>query len=417
MYLIKELLKNGVISTQHVTLKSGQKKNLYFDFRQLSNHPKLLQNISYELSKLITFQDKVLVGVPMGGIPYAVQVSNILNMPYIIVRNDTKEYGLRKQLDGYDDKVREVVIIEDVITSGGSVIDVINILNQYSIKVVQIICILDREAGGCGQLREMGYNVKSLYTLSNMVDLVFNYPQIYLRYNKYVERLVSIVKSKQTNVVVSLDLEDENEIMKVIDRIGDHICAVKLHYDIIRITNYDNFVDNINRLKKSKNIMIIEDRKYADIPFIVLKQVKAIQRYADIITIHGICGEFLIKELNNIDIGILPVHQLSVKENLIDNLYSNRLVDTCNKYENIIGFVSQQKVEGYLTFTPGVNLDIKSDNKGQQYNNVDDLTTDLFIIGRGIYDNGKDILDNTKKYKDVCIAKWNHVSNKFMSKL
>ena len=234
MYLIKSLLNTRIINTQEVILKSGQKSNFYFDFKSLSKHPELLNNISYELSKLITNFNATLIGVPMGGIPYSVQISSILNMPYILVRSNLKQYGMNKQLEGYNGENIEVILIEDVITTGKSVLEMIDLLKcsyRNCIKIVQIICILDREAGGTEKLRKMGYNVSSLYNLSNVLDYMFNHNEVPLKTNKFVNKLLNIAKMKKSNLIVSLDLDDENKIMKTIDEMGDHVCAVTLACD------------------------------------------------------------------------------------------------------------------------------------------------------------------------------------------
>ena len=178
--------------------------------------------------------------------------------------------------------------------------------------------------------------------------------------------------------------------------VGPHVCAIKVHGDI-----YDKIdVDKINELKHKYNFLVIEDRKFSDIAYICLKQLKICQRYADIVTVHGICGELMVQELGK-HIGILLVHSMSVQNNLIDYTYMNKVLDM--KCDNLVGFVSQQKIPNYLTFTPGINTVYGTDHQGQSYRTISNCDADIFIIGRGIYEGNA--LENVIMYKTLCWTK------------
>lgn len=407
MHLILQLKEANLIKTGNFTLKSGLKSNLYFDFKGLISYPKLVSEISYELSKFINDNDVCVAGVPIGGITYAAVISQIKNLPMVLIRDEKKNYGTCQQIEG-NTFGKDLVLIEDVITTGISVINTLEILKANNINVRQIICILDRQAGGVQKLLEMGQNVTSLFKMSDITDEQnqINTQRTIKITNSITQNLLEIMKSKQSNLVVSLDITDENELLNKLSSIGEHILAVKLHYDII--TNPSNtFPDKINELKKGKNFLVIEDRKFADIPYISLKQLDNLKQFADIVTVHGVCGEKLIEELNKTNIGILLVHQLSIENNLIDNIYSNKVKDIALKFNNVVGFVSQDRVlDDYLTFTPGVNLNVKTDNKGQTYRNIDECNSDIFIVGRGVY-GSNDINSTTNMYRKLAFSKYN----------
>jgi len=208
-----------------------------------------------------------------------------------------------------------------------------------------------------------------------------------------------------------LDLVSTSSVLRILSTIGDHICAVKLHFDIFDITGVEQveFGFTIKNIAREKNFLVIEDRKYADIPFISVKQYKIIKPYADIVTVHGICGMELINEFDKLGVGLLLVHKLSVNGNLIDNTYSNKVKDIGLGCKNIVGFVSQECVlPEYLTFTPGINLTVKGDGMGQSYKTMEEKTSsDVFIVGRGIYESA-DILKTTKMYQEMCYKNWRH---------
>jgi len=408
MHLITELRHANLIKSGNFTLKSGLQSNLYFDFKSLISYPKLVSEISFELSKLIIDNDCCIAGVPIGGIPYAVNISYITNLPMILIRDEKKTYGTCNQIEGNTFN-KQVILIEDVITTGTSVINTIEILKANNIQVRQIICILDRESGGFDKLSKLNYDVKSLYKLNDLVN--YNPPLLPIKNtNLITNKLLDIINTKKSNLIVSLDITNEDELLSKLDLIGDYICAVKIHYDIITDLSTE-FHNKISTLKLNKNFLIIEDRKFADIPFISIKQLNYISSFADIVTVHGICGDQLLKQLSNEfrNIGILLIHQLSVEGNLIDTIYSNKVKEFAKNHDNIVGFVSQTKVlEDYLTFTPGINLNsIKTDNKGQTYKTIEETNSDIFIVGRAIYESC-DIVKTTKHYQIEAFNKWKY---------
>jgi len=419
MDLLKRLKKSDLIKTGNFILKSGQQSNIYFDFKGLVSYPKLVSDISYELSKMVSGDDVCVAGVPIGGLPYSIMISQIKNLPMIMIREDKKKYGTCNQIEGLVCN-KKIVLIEDVITTGQSVINILKILESNNIMIDQIICILDRNVGGRTNIINRGFKVKSLYTICNgqivlsdndACSNILDNNCLKIK-NHVIRNLVNIVNKKKSNLIVSLDVTNTQELLDKLSLLGDHICAVKIHYDIIENISFNDeaFVSNLVKLKTEQNFMIIEDRKFADIPSITAKQLHFVRKYADIITVHGIVGEKMIEEINGIGLGILLVHQLSIENNLIDNIYSNKIKDLGLRFDNVVGFVGQEKVsDEYLTFTPGVNMmvSIEKNTEGQTYRSVIDCHTDLFIVGRAIY-NSPDIVETTKNYKSACFGKWKH---------
>jgi orotate phosphoribosyltransferase/orotidine 5'-phosphate decarboxylase subfamily 1 len=385
MHLIPTLKKHNIIKTGDFTLKSGMKSNLYFDFKSVTSYPDLLSDLSYELSKMIK-DDITLCGVPLGGIPYAVLIGHIKSRPIVLLRDEKKSYGMGNQVEGKCDG--NVILIEDVITTGSSVISCIETLKTCNIYVKHVVCILDREVGGVQAIQDLGYEVNCLYKMSEILNYVECSTIIKC---EITERLLSIVNAKQTNVIASLDCDNLYEIM---EKIGAHVCAVKIHGDIYK--NLD--VERINYLKGKLNFMVIEDRKFSDIPYIALKQLELIKSYADIVTVHGICGNLMVEKIGE-HIGVIIVHSMSVKDNLINRTYMDKVLDM--KPKNLVGYVSQEKVNGYLTFMPGISMEVSTDNLGQCYKTVENCGADIFIVGRGIYEGDYPLL-SALMYKENC---------------
>lgn len=204
------------------------------------------------------------------------------------------------------------------------------------------------------------------------------------------QKIQDRLKQVNSNVVVSIDKQTKSEIMEILDCLADCVLGVKLHSDIV--------IDepNIGKQIKQKypNLLIIEDRKFCDIGNTVMFQSKNITKYADLITVHSLPGEGIIQGLRNNcvenDCRILLLAQMSSKDNLIDKEYTRKTIELAKKHKDIVvGFIAQEKLaDGFWHFTPGVRLNEKGDNLGQQYNTpthlINDKNVDILIVGRGI---------------------------------
>ncbi|MBC7556099.1 MAG: orotidine 5'-phosphate decarboxylase, partial [Chryseobacterium sp.] len=113
-----------------------------------------------------------------------------------------------------------------------------------------------------------------------------------------------------------------------------------------------------------------------------------ISSWADLVTSHVIGGETSLDCFLNV--GVIAILGMSSKGTLTNAYYREEALKIAVSHPNVIGGVSQNKIPNdLLLFTPGVNLDTKGDNKGQQYNTPEfvfkNLQTDFMIVGRGIY--------------------------------
>ena len=155
--------------TQPIVLSSGKKSDRYFDGRKLTLHPKGMTLFARAILELIDSKKIDAVGGPsMGADPIATAVSLIAfleqdrEMPAFLIRKEPKAYGLKNQIEGVELKVgMNVLIVEDIITTGNSVLKAIKVVEGAGAKVVQIACLLDREEGADQVLQ--GYSITSLF--------------------------------------------------------------------------------------------------------------------------------------------------------------------------------------------------------------------------------------------------------------
>lgn len=126
------------------TWASGIKSPIYCDNRLIISYPKVRDVIETELAKLIKDKFatvKAIVGTATAGIPHAAFVSKILNMPMAYVRNKVKDHGRAKHIEGKLSYADPIVIVEDLISTGSSSIEVLNILKKDGYKVLGIVSI------------------------------------------------------------------------------------------------------------------------------------------------------------------------------------------------------------------------------------------------------------------------------------
>ena len=206
--------------------------------------------------------------------------------------------------------------------------------------------------------------------------------------------LKEIISSKATNICLAADVETIEELFSLIDKLGPYICMLKLHYDII--TNFhDNLeetIDKLNCMKKKFNFLIWEDRKFADIGYIMERQVKNhIIRWADVISVHPIAGKESLEALSKLPISLIIIGELSSSNSLTNSEYQKNVMKTISNSnnENIIGIVCQHKMSHtLLNVVPGISFkQNKTDTKGQQYRGIGDESTlfaDVYVIGRSL---------------------------------
>lgn len=168
--IISELKNLGCFKTGSFTLKSGKLSNYYIDFRCLISYPSLLSQISNMLNELIKSKltnKTVICGLPYAGIPYASCISINNNIPMILLRKEQKKHGTKKMIEGVYDKTNDIILIDDIITSGTSIIESLPEFPCNEIK--HVVVILDRGEGGTEKLLEMGISVTSLFKLTDFI--------------------------------------------------------------------------------------------------------------------------------------------------------------------------------------------------------------------------------------------------------
>lgn len=151
--LVDMLISCGAVKFGKFVLTSGKESNYYIDIKQASTNPEILRTIAEEMKKYAEGYD-MIAGMELGAVPIAVALSLATNKPYVIVRKETKAHGTRKLIEGRDVNGKKVLVVEDVTTTGGSVIKTIEILRQNGAEIDRVVTVVDREEGARERLTE-----------------------------------------------------------------------------------------------------------------------------------------------------------------------------------------------------------------------------------------------------------------------
>lgn len=170
---IKEaLVRCNALMYGDFTLASGKKSPYYIDIKKASTDPYVLEVIADEMARELQKRglavDKV-AGVVLGSIPLAVALSLRTKIPYIMVRKEKKDHGTQKMIEGALEKGEKVLMVEDVITSAGSVADAIEIVRGAGGEVSDVLCVVNRQEGGEKRLSDLNVKLSSLVTAEEIL--------------------------------------------------------------------------------------------------------------------------------------------------------------------------------------------------------------------------------------------------------
>jgi uridine monophosphate synthetase len=439
--VVVKLFEIGAIQFGSFKLKSGIESPYYIDLRRAISHPELLARMSdlmWQKANSLSFD--VICGVPYAALALSTGISLRYNQPMIMVRKEAKNYGTRQLIEGIYKENDQALMIEDIITSGESLITTAQSLNSKGLTVKDAVVFLDREQGGEQRLESVGIRVHSVLTVSKLFSLFKNAGHVaenpsntnlnersrLLSYARRSElathpmscELFRIMEEKQTNLAASADFSDKKKLLAFADAVGSSICVLKTHADIVEDFD-DAFIQSLQALAEKHRFLIFEDRKFADIGNTVMMQyqggIHKISSWAHLINAHALPGPGIIQALQKpasvSGAGLLLISQLSSSGALTDNFYAQKTLQFAQDHEAfIIGFITQQQLTQdprFIHFVPGIHLANTGDQLGQQYTTPHQAIyhqgADVIIVGRGLYE-AEDPQTMAEKYR---VAGWN----------
>ena len=169
--ILDELQATHAIKFGDFTLRSGAHSPVYINLRAVISHPRLLKNLSEALYTKIKHLDfDFICGVPYSALAIATSLSITHDIPMVMRRKEPKKHGLGQTVEGDFFPGQSCIVVEDVMTTGLSILETIGDLEQAGLRVTAVATIVDREQGAKENLAKKGYEVYHVFTLREILD-------------------------------------------------------------------------------------------------------------------------------------------------------------------------------------------------------------------------------------------------------
>lgn len=149
-------------------LRSGQTSDIYFDKYQFEADPNLLREIAKAMAPMIPSGTELLAGLELGGVPIATTLSLETGIPTVFVRKEKKEYGTAKLAEGPEIDGKKVSIVEDVITTGGQVLESTDELRSEGAVVSNVLAVILRANEQPESFEASGLELRTLFTAADL---------------------------------------------------------------------------------------------------------------------------------------------------------------------------------------------------------------------------------------------------------
>ena len=163
-----DAIKSAALLRGQFTLRSGRKSNYYLDKYLFECEPAILRELGERFARHIGADTTRIAGAELGGVALAASTSMAGGLPFVIIRNAKKGYGTQKMHEGKLEAGDRVLLVEDVATTGGQVLEAARTITDTGATVEQIVAVIDRQEGARENIEAAGYTFSSLLTKTDL---------------------------------------------------------------------------------------------------------------------------------------------------------------------------------------------------------------------------------------------------------
>ena len=170
---LRDGLREAAYLEGDFVLRSGKRSSYYLDKYRFATRPDLLAALGQRIARAAAeFEpDATRLAAPeLGAVALAAAASLASGLPFLIVRKAAKEYGTTKRLEGAHDEGERVCLVEDVVTSGGALLESVEVLREAGLRVQTAVCVVDREEGGADALARHGVRLRPIFGASELLQ-------------------------------------------------------------------------------------------------------------------------------------------------------------------------------------------------------------------------------------------------------
>jgi orotate phosphoribosyltransferase len=165
--LIKRIKETAYLEGDFI-LRSGKRSKYYLDKYLFETCPDILKALGEEFAKYVTNDITLIAGAELGGVALAAATAMQTGKNWVIVRNSKKGYGTGKLIEGVLKRGDVVLLVEDIATTGGQVLEAAKVLTEAGAKVKKIVAVIDRKQGAAENITGAGYKFESILTKDDL---------------------------------------------------------------------------------------------------------------------------------------------------------------------------------------------------------------------------------------------------------
>ncbi|KAF5833393.1 monophosphate synthase [Dunaliella salina] len=403
--LVLKLNQIEAVKFGEFKLKSGLMSPVYIDLRVIVSYPDVLEQVSRMMWNKVRSTDfDIICGVPYTALPIATCMSLGFDLPMIMRRKEVKDYGTKKAIEGACKPGQKCLIVEDLVTSGASVLETLEPLQVSDVTANKVRSFITSNQTQQPAAASTPAPQPAPSKPASERRLAYEERAKQAK-NPMAQRCLELMARKQSNLSVAADVDTVEEMLELAEKVGPHIVVFKTHVDIFDKWD-DSIVARLQEIAKKHEFLIFEDRKFADIGNTVVSQyaggIYKIADWSDITNAHLVPGPGIVEGLKSVGLpkgrGLLLLAEMSSKGTLASGAYTDSVAQAAQHHQDFVmgfisvnpaGWASGPAAPGLIHMTPGVQLAAGGDALGQQYNTPADVIgargSDVIIVGRGIF--------------------------------